>query len=105
LILNATYSQYDVLKDVAKDLQMKVIYEDDDGQDWDVLWQDGSIVPSIMMKLEPYQRVNHFPGMYVLARKNNLAKNLAVLRKNFSHEFSFYPRTWVLPQDAKDFKQ
>lgn len=83
---------------------MRIIYDDEEGQDWDVLWQDGSIVPSIMMKLEPYQRVNHFPGMYVLARKNNLAKNLAVMRKNFSHEFSFYPKTWILPQDAKDFK-
>jgi hypothetical protein len=43
-----------VLKDVAKDMQMKIIYEDDNGEDWDILWQDGSIVPSIMMKLEPY---------------------------------------------------
>lgn len=42
--------------------------------------------------------------MYVLARKNNLAKNLAIMRKNFSHEFNFYPKTWILPQDAKDFK-
>jgi len=50
-----------------------------------------------MMKLEPYQRVNHFPGMYVLSRKNNLGKALAVMRKNCSHEYSFYPKTWLLP--------
>jgi tubulin polyglutamylase TTLL6/13 len=42
--------------------------------------------------------------MYVLARKNCLAKNLAVMRKTFPHEFNFYPKTWILPQDTKDFK-
>jgi len=29
--LNAAYSQYEILKDVAKDMQMRIIYEDEEG--------------------------------------------------------------------------
>lgn len=57
-----------------------------------------------MMRMQPYQRTNHFPGMYTLARKNLLAKNLNNMRKAFPSEFKFFPKTWQLPSDAKDFK-
>jgi tubulin polyglutamylase TTLL6/13 len=42
--------------------------------------------------------------MYALARKNLLAKNLYAMKKVFPDEFNFFPKTWMLPQDAKDFK-
>lgn len=50
---------------------------DDENGDWDIYWSDTQgITPEQLTKLMPYQRVNHFPGMYQLARKNNLCRNL-----------------------------
>jgi tubulin polyglutamylase TTLL6/13 len=42
--------------------------------------------------------------MYNLARKNLLAKNLYAMKKVCPDEFNFFPKTWLLPSDAKDFK-
>lgn len=49
--------------------------------------------------LELYQRVNHFPGMFHIYRKNYLAKNIEKMRRAFPEEFDFYPKTWLLPTD------
>ena len=49
--------------------------------------------------LELYQRINHFPGMFNIYRKNYLAKNLEKMRKHFPDQYSFYPKTWLLPTD------
>lgn len=45
------------------------------------------------------QRINHFPGMYELARKDNLGKNLTRMAKLFPEDYAFFPRTWILPQE------
>ena len=42
--------------------------------------------------------------MQALARKNNLARNLTRMQKAFKDDFSFFPKTWVLPSDQNDFK-
>jgi tubulin polyglutamylase TTLL6/13 len=57
------------------------------------------------MKMQTHQRVNHFPGINCLARKNMLARNLNLLKKSFPSDYNFFPKTWVLPMDGKDFKQ
>ena len=49
---------------------------DDEDDDWDVFWTDGGVQPERLLKMKSYQRINHFPGMYTLARKNHLARNL-----------------------------
>lgn len=102
LVINAYWTQYDVIKDVADDLNMYTSYEE--GDDWDVLWLDGPAFPSLLMKMQNHQRVNHFPGMNCLARKNMLAKNLNIVKKAFPAEYNFFPKTWILPLDSKDFK-
>ena len=33
-----------------------------------------------------------------------MARNLTRLQKIFKDEFSFFPKTWVLPADSNDFK-
>ena len=44
--------------------------------EWDLLWTDGTVQVDKLYRMKPYQRINHFPGMYALARKNHLARNL-----------------------------
>ena len=54
--------------------------------------------------MRPYQKINHFPGMYSLARKNHLARHLAKMYKYFPSQFKYFPRTWVLPAEITDFR-
>ena len=43
--------------------------------------------------------------MYQLARKNNLCRNIQRMARVHKEDYSFIPKTWVLPQESADFKQ
>ncbi|GIQ89663.1 tubulin-tyrosine ligase/Tubulin polyglutamylase [Kipferlia bialata] len=95
-------THYPVLNEVCeKGYGMKVVGEDDD---WNLLWTDRSITPERLMKMKSYQRINHFPGMHEITRKDALAKNLNRMRKQFGDQFDFYPQSWHLPYDMADLR-
>jgi len=62
-----------------------------------IFWKDTYVTDEEFRKLLPYQRINHFPGSYMLGRKNDLCRNLNRLRKQYPEEYDFYPKTWQLP--------
>lgn len=74
-------------------------------EQWNLYWTDTSVSSQRAMRLERFQRLNHFPGMYHLARKGGLGKHLTQLAKLFPSDFGFFPRTWVLPQQWSEFKE
>jgi tubulin polyglutamylase TTLL6/13 len=39
-------------------------YQQDQNEDWDIFWTDGGVLPERIAKMKPYQKVNHFPGMF-----------------------------------------
>ena len=80
-----------------------MIYEPE-SLDWDILWTDNAVQPETLAKMQPFQKINHFPGMYSIARKNNLGRNLMRMRKAFPEAFKFFPPTWLLPAEFGDFK-
>ena len=84
-----TYTRYDVIDEVSEALNMCTT--DDEEHDWDIWFIDGPVIPALLIKMKNYQRTNHFPGMYVLARKNLLAKNLLAMRARYQNEYSFFP--------------
>ena len=47
----------------------------------------------------PHQRVNHFPGIYNLARKNMLGRHLMKMQQLLPDEYNFFPTTYMLPHD------
>ncbi|XP_068429016.1 tubulin monoglutamylase TTLL4 [Clinocottus analis] len=52
--------------------------------------------------LAEHQKLNHFPGTFQIGRKDRLWRNLSKMQVRFGkQEFSFFPRTFVLPQDIK----
>ncbi|XP_069884382.1 tubulin polyglutamylase TTLL6 isoform X3 [Dipodomys merriami] len=51
------------------------------------------------MEMKSYQKINHFPGMTEICRKDLLARNMSRMLKMFPKEFHFFPRTWCLPAD------
>ena len=77
---------------------------EDETCDWDIHWSDTGMQQAKLQKMQSYQRVNHYPGMMALGHKNNLARNLKRMSKFFEKEYDFSPKTWILPQDAGDFK-
>lgn len=47
----------------------------------------------------PPQKINHFPGMAEICRKDLLARNMSRMFKMFPKDFHFFPRTWCLPAE------
>ena len=70
---------------------------------WDVGWYDGPITIKLLARMQPYQRTNHFPGIHNLAKKNMLGRHLMRLQQVFPEDFNFFPATYNLPADFKEF--
>ncbi|XP_043958557.1 tubulin polyglutamylase ttll6 isoform X4 [Gambusia affinis] len=54
--------------------------------------------------MKRYQKINHFPGMSEICRKDFLARNLNRMLKLFPKDYNIFPRTWCLPADYSDFQ-
>ncbi|XP_044300591.1 tubulin polyglutamylase TTLL6 [Varanus komodoensis] len=67
--------------------------------DWTLYWTDYSVSLDRVMEMKSYQKINHFPGMSEICRKDLLARNMGRMLKLFPKEFNFFPRTWCLPAD------
>ena len=55
------------------------------------------------MKL--YQKINHYPGMAAISRKNHLGRNLKKLFKVYKKEFAFFPLTWLVPTEYHELRE
>ena len=42
-----------------------------------LIWNDSFVSTDRISDLKPYQRINHFPGMGEICRKDCLARNMA----------------------------
>ncbi|XP_049744149.1 tubulin monoglutamylase TTLL4 [Elephas maximus indicus] len=52
--------------------------------------------------IREHQKLNHFPGSFQIGRKDRLWRNLSRMQSHFGKkEFSFFPQSFILPQDAK----
>lgn len=100
LLLCIQACRYDVVKRGARKMDMKVT--EDENSDWDIYWSDINVQPDRISKLRPYQRINAIPNISVLARKNNLASNLMRMSCVHKEDYSYFPKTWLLPQDAEN---
>ncbi len=72
--------------------------------EWDVAWIDCYQDFSDFSKLKSYQKINFFPGIGCLARKDHLSRNLIRLKKMFPEDYDFFPETYVMPMDYDTFK-
>ncbi|XP_033634815.1 tubulin polyglutamylase ttll6-like isoform X1 [Asterias rubens] len=99
--INLSSCKYDSVKRMSKRFGMKEMNED---EDWTLLWTDCSVSLDRVMEMKKYQKVNHFPGMGEICRKDLLGRNLTRMLKLFPKEYAIFPRTWVLPADYGDFQ-
>ena len=75
-----------------------------DNKNWDLKWVDGAVSVDTLSKLQSHQKINHFPGMNTLSRKNNLAKNMNKMQAAFPQFYNFIPKTFILPYDLPVLK-
>ncbi|KAM9347778.1 tubulin monoglutamylase TTLL4 [Symphorus nematophorus] len=69
--------------------------------DWLGCWGHHMKSPAFKALAE-HQKLNHFPGTFQIGRKDRLWRNLSKMQVRFGkQEFSFFPRTFILPQDIK----
>ncbi|CAG4965597.1 unnamed protein product [Parnassius apollo] len=66
---------------------------------WNFYWTDMSVSVDRAKEMKRFQRINHFPGMLEICRKDLLARNLNRMQKIYPKEYNFFPKTWCLPAD------
>ncbi|KYQ57087.1 Tubulin polyglutamylase ttll6 [Trachymyrmex zeteki] len=91
--------KYDVVRRVAVRFGMREVTED---SSWDLYWTDLSISIERVKDMKRFQRINHFPGMTEICRKDLLARNLNRMQKLFPKDYKFFPKTWCFPADLGD---
>eukprot|EP00659_Diplonema_papillatum_P020453 gene20453-31488_t len=106
VVINTTFCKYDLVRGIAADNDwIEDANEDGEKGEFNVFWTDSSVAIYRVMRLQNWQRINHFPSMCVIARKTQLANTLAKMRKAFPQHFSFAPRTWSLRSERNNFKK
>lgn len=85
-----------VVSQVTHLLNWKTVAEH---EPWDIFWSDQFPPASFCRKMRRFQRINHFPGMYGICRKDLLARNLTNMQKYHTVEYDFFPKTWIFPYD------
>ncbi|XP_036087813.1 tubulin polyglutamylase TTLL13P isoform X2 [Rousettus aegyptiacus] len=101
LTINLTNCKYESVRRAAQMCGLKEVGED---EEWNVYWTDYSVSLERVMDMKRFQKINHFPGMTEICRKDLLARNLNRMQKLYPTEYNFFPRTWCLPADYGDFQ-
>ena len=52
LTINITYTRYEIIDEVAKELGMRTCMDED--ADWDVWFIDGPTIPALLVKMKNY---------------------------------------------------
>lgn len=75
-----------------------------DSHSWNILWS-GSMPPDYLYEnLNPYQKINHYPGSNELTRKDKMCMNMKSMADKYGkHNFGFIPETFVLPEEFSEF--
>lgn len=88
--------KYNVVRRVAARFGMREVTEE---SSWDLYWTDLSVPTERAKDMKRFQRVNHFPGMTEICRKDLLARNLNRMQKLFPKDYNFFPKTWCFPAE------
>ncbi|XP_011677514.1 tubulin polyglutamylase ttll6 isoform X1 [Strongylocentrotus purpuratus] len=99
--INLSSCKYESVRRMSKKFGMKEVGED---EDWTLYWTDWTVPLERVMEMKKYQKVNHFPGMTEICRKDLLGRNMTRLLKLFPKDYAIFPRTWVLPADYGDYQ-
>jgi len=74
------------------------------GGSWNILWSAPSR-NEIVAPMHSLQKINHFPGIMQIGRKDNLCRNINRLKRIHGKEYFICPPTYILPEDLPRFQR
>ena len=106
ICINLTNCSYDVIRHTCeKILGWKVFQNDAENTNCDIIWNDSNSNENLLAQLKPYQKLNHFPGICTIGRKNFLAMHFNKMQKAFPSYYDFFPKTYCLPTEKNLVRQ
>ncbi|XP_027538892.1 tubulin polyglutamylase TTLL7 isoform X1 [Neopelma chrysocephalum] len=99
---NIAGTKYEIVRIVIKEMGFKKTPDEDETAN--LIWSDCAVQQEKIAELRNYQRINHFPGMGEICRKDFLARNMTKMIKSQPQEYSFIPRTWIFPAEYTQFQ-
>ncbi|XP_062993001.1 tubulin polyglutamylase TTLL7 [Elgaria multicarinata webbii] len=99
---NVAGTKYEIVRVVIE--EMGYVKTRDDDETANLIWSDCAVQQEKIADLRNYQRINHFPGMGEICRKDFLARNMTKMIKSQPQEYSFIPRTWIFPAEHTQFQ-
>ena len=67
---------------------------------WRIFWGKHFSAADFYSRVSAGYKVNHFPGSWVIGRKDRLRSCVGAVARRFPAEYTFLPKTYVLPADA-----
>ncbi|KAM6458589.1 tubulin polyglutamylase TTLL7 isoform 1-T3 [Liasis olivaceus] len=99
---NIAGTKYEIVRIVIE--EMGFVKTRDDDETANLIWSDTAVQQEKIAELRNYQRINHFPGMGEICRKDFLARNMTKMIRSQPQEYSFVPRTWIFPAEFTQFQ-
>ncbi|XP_047231149.1 tubulin polyglutamylase TTLL7 isoform X3 [Girardinichthys multiradiatus] len=99
---NVAGTKYEIVRIAIR--EMDFIKARDVDETTNLIWNDSAVQHEKIAELRNYQRINHFPGMGEICRKDCLARNMSKMIKCQPQEYSFIPKTWIFPAEYTQFQ-
>ncbi|MBN3289630.1 TTLL7 polyglutamylase, partial [Polypterus senegalus] len=99
---NVAGTKYEIVRIVIDEMVFMKTRDEDETAN--LIWNDSAVQHEKIAELRNYQRINHFPGMGEICRKDCLARNMAKMIKIQPQEYSFIPKTWIFPAEYTQFQ-
>ena len=109
VIMYAKKTKFAAVKEAGKTFMEWHLTRKNRENEWDVGWYDvppkENDLMNLIKSMHFHQRINHYPGIYNITKKNALGNNLNKLAKLIPQEFDFFPETYMMPHDYKEFSK
>ncbi|XP_072294552.1 tubulin polyglutamylase TTLL7 isoform X3 [Eucyclogobius newberryi] len=99
---NVVGTKYEIVRAVI--CEMDFIKTRDEDETANLIWNDSAVQHEKIAELRNYQRINHFPGMGEICRKDCLARNMSKMIRSQPQDYSFSPKTWIFPAEYTQFQ-
>lgn len=99
--VNLSYTHYSIVQKVITELHFQITDSNSKAQ---LFWYDSGGQLEIASSLESWQFYNHFPSIWSISRKVELAKNIERMQRLLPQIFNFHPKVFLLPGQFSELR-